>query len=361
MTSKRLVTMLRELTPTEFSDAVLLMWISNCENTILEDVLLASPEDCVELTELNEEIMLVPHPWDKLYLPYMQAQVAHANGEYDHYANYITLYNAYLAEYTRHIIATVCPSGGAAIKNGYYLSAYAIAVEHGYSGSVEEWLKSLQGKQGPRGLPGPPGPQGEPGEKQFDNASAEKLRSIASNFMGLYGSSMIGVPIFNPDYGIVNAEILRTAEENRDIKLVSSGKVAEMIRKDVTADYTEWVPESGTEKTVENYAKTLPDGKYYIIHGGTVYMDIFTVYEHIKYRFIRRYEDDSCYIELFRGDELTICVEDGASSMMIYGSKMLMDWNIPLPTAADVGKVLMASTVNRAAWTEVTNAEEVAY
>ena len=45
---------------------------------------------------------------------------------------------------------------------------------------------------------------------------------------------------------------------------------------------------------------------------------------------------------------------------MLYGRKMLMDWNIPLPTAADVGKVLMASAVNRAAWTEVTNAEEVA-
>ena len=131
-------------------------------------------------------------------------------------------------------------------------------------------------------------------------------------------------------------------------------------RKGITEEWEAWSPESGTEKTVENYAKTLPDGKYYIIHGGTVYMDIFTVYEHIKYRFIRRYEDDSCYIELFRGDELTICVEDGASSMMIYGSKMLMDWNIPLPTAADVGKVLMASTVNRAAWTAVTNAEEVA-
>ena len=131
-------------------------------------------------------------------------------------------------------------------------------------------------------------------------------------------------------------------------------------RKDITADYTAWTPESGTEKTVENYAKTLPDGKYYIIHGGTVYMDIFTVYGYMKYRFIRRYEDDSCYMELFRGDQLTICVEDHVSSVMLYGMKMLMDWNIPLPTAADVGKVLMASAVNRAAWTEVTNAEEVA-
>ena len=89
-------------------------------------------------------------------------------------------------------------------------------------------------------------------------------------------------------------------------------------------------------------------------------MDIFTVYGDVKYRFIRQYDDDACYMELFRGDQLTIYVEDEVSSVMLYGRKMLMDWNIPLPTAADVGKVLIASAVNRAAWTEVTNAEEVA-
>lgn len=205
------------------------------------------------------------------------------------------------------------------------------------------------------------GVSGCQGETQFDSASAEKLRSVANNFIGLSSSSIVGVPVSYPEYGITNAEILRASDEaHQQIKLVSSGKVEEMIRKDITAAYDAWSPESGTEKTVENYAKTLPDGKYYIIHGGAVSMDIFTVYGNIKYRFIRQYNDDSCYIELFRGDELTISVEDDASSVMLYGRKMLMDWNIPLPTTADVGKVLMASAVNRAAWTEVTNAEEVA-
>lgn len=151
MTSNRLVTLLRELTANQYSDNVLLMWLSNCENTVLTDVLLASPEDCVELTELSDEKLIVPHPWDKLYLPYMQAQVAHANGEYDHYGNYIALFNAYLEEYARHILETVQPAGGEAVTHGYYLSAYAIAVEHGYKGTVEQWLKSLIGPQGDGG------------------------------------------------------------------------------------------------------------------------------------------------------------------------------------------------------------------
>lgn len=203
-----------------------------------------------------------------------------------------------------------------------------------------------------------------------DPYQAELMRRIASTAIGMADGDTIGVPIINStddiDDHVSRAWIVRSAEENASppadgsVKLPTEGRVAEMLRKDITAAYEAWTPESGTEKTVENYAKTLPDGKYYIIHGGTVYMDIFTVYGYIKYRFIRRYEDDSCYMELFRGDQLTICVEDDASSVMLYGRKMLMDWNIPLPTAADVGKVLMASAVNRAAWTEVTNAEEVA-
>ena len=185
MTSKRLADIVRELTPTEFSDNVLLMWISNCENTILTDVMLVSAEDCVELTELSDAPLTVPHPWDKLYLPYMQAQVAHANGEYDHYANYIALYNAYLEEYTRHIIETVNPSGGRAVRDSYYLSAYAIAVEHGYVGTVEEWLASLVGKQGEKGDPGEkgePGEKGDPGEvteEQAKQIAEEAAKDVA--------------------------------------------------------------------------------------------------------------------------------------------------------------------------------------
>lgn len=60
----------------------------------------------------------------------------------------------------------------------YYLSAYAIAVKHGYQGSESQWLESLVGPQGEKGTPftyadftpaqlaaltGPRGPKGETG------------------------------------------------------------------------------------------------------------------------------------------------------------------------------------------------------
>jgi hypothetical protein len=45
------------------------------------------------------------------------------------------------------------------------LSAYEVAVEEGFVGTVEQWLDSLEGATGPEG---PQGPQGEPGEGTGD-------------------------------------------------------------------------------------------------------------------------------------------------------------------------------------------------
>ena len=42
-------------------------------------------------------------------------------------------------------------------------SAYAIAVSHGFKGTEQEWLDSLQGPPGTQGVQGPPGIQGPPG------------------------------------------------------------------------------------------------------------------------------------------------------------------------------------------------------
>lgn len=67
-------------------------------------------------------------------------------------------------------------------KVTYYISAYAIAVKHGFQGSEEEWLASLQGRNGKDGtvaweeltpeqraeLVGPIGPQGPKGERGSD-------------------------------------------------------------------------------------------------------------------------------------------------------------------------------------------------
>ncbi len=53
-------------------------------------------------------------------------------------------------------------------------SAFEIAVEHGYVGTEEEWLRSLHGKDGEDGTPGKDGEQGPPGENGRDGIDGEQ-------------------------------------------------------------------------------------------------------------------------------------------------------------------------------------------
>jgi|SRR5699024_6926687 len=50
--------------------------------------------------------------------------------------------------------------GGSAGK-----SAYELAVEEGFEGSLEDWLESLKGEKGDPGDKGDPGEKGDPGDK----------------------------------------------------------------------------------------------------------------------------------------------------------------------------------------------------
>ena len=53
-------------------------------------------------------------------------------------------------------------------------SAFEIAVEHGYVGTEEEWLRSLHGKDGVDGTPGKDGEQGPPGENGKDGIDGKQ-------------------------------------------------------------------------------------------------------------------------------------------------------------------------------------------
>lgn len=41
-----------------------------------------------------DTVLLVPMPFDEMYLRWMEAQIDYANGEYDHYNNSILMYQA---------------------------------------------------------------------------------------------------------------------------------------------------------------------------------------------------------------------------------------------------------------------------
>ena len=64
--------------------------------------------------------------------------------------------------YLDDLVPTQAPGGGTVGEPGK--SAYEVAVEEGYTGTVTEWLASLVGPAGEQGLQGEPGAKGDTGE-----------------------------------------------------------------------------------------------------------------------------------------------------------------------------------------------------
>ena len=59
-------------------------------------------------TDLQTEL-LVPAPFDSVYLKWLEAQIHYANGEYDKYNNAIVMYNAAYDAYAAYYNRTIMP------------------------------------------------------------------------------------------------------------------------------------------------------------------------------------------------------------------------------------------------------------
>lgn len=60
-------------------------------------------------------------------------------------------------------------------------SAYEIAVDHGFVGTEEEWLASLEGPQGEQGPQGPQGEQGPQGPAGADGSDGVSVTGATSD------------------------------------------------------------------------------------------------------------------------------------------------------------------------------------
>lgn len=149
----KLLKIVRTLKPTPFEDDILLMWVNEVEGMVQTEVLLRSTADLTpyELDGQGEPTaaeLVVPYPFDRLYLQYLLAQIDYANGEYAKYQNSMQMFNACYTDYVHHVAETIAPADGRAERMQYFLTAYAIAVKHGYTGTEEQWLQSLKGADG---------------------------------------------------------------------------------------------------------------------------------------------------------------------------------------------------------------------
>ena len=155
MKVSELIAYVDEIKPNAFSDAVKLSWLNEVEGMVQLGVMLLDPAELVTYTtaDTGDELLAAP-PYDKLYRAYLCACVDLANGEYKKYANTMAVFNAQYGEYMRWYAERYRPADGGCIVNGYYITAYGLAVKHGFGGDEAAWLVTLKGDKGDQGDPG---------------------------------------------------------------------------------------------------------------------------------------------------------------------------------------------------------------
>ena len=91
------------------------------------------------------ELLVGEAPYRRIYFLYLSAMIDFVCKQYNAYANELGEYNRALDDYRHYIVCRYNPaSKSAAVREGYYISPYALAVKHGFEGSEEEWLEYLR-------------------------------------------------------------------------------------------------------------------------------------------------------------------------------------------------------------------------
>ena len=153
MRIKDVIAAVDDIKPNAFTTATKLMWLSEVEGLVQTEVMLLAPAEITTYgpeTDLETELLASP-PHDKIYRAYLTAMIDYANGEYNRYQNTVEVFNAWFSEYVIWYADRYRPADGGMIREGYYLTAYGIAVKHGYAGSEKEWLLTLKGERGEDG------------------------------------------------------------------------------------------------------------------------------------------------------------------------------------------------------------------
>ena len=151
-TLKEIIALADELNPNAFSNDDKASWVSEAEHTVLSEIHCLAPGEIQDLfpyeAHKNDRLTLAPGD-DKIYVLYLQAMIDFSNKEYAAYNNDMALFNESLDTYAKWYVRT--HKAGEALVSGMYLSAYGIAVSHGYVGTEDDWLASLKGEKGDTG------------------------------------------------------------------------------------------------------------------------------------------------------------------------------------------------------------------
>ena len=134
-----------ELRPNAFSSEMKTQWVNEIEGMVQLNVMLLAQADAVQYSYAanGETELLAKFPHDKIYWAYLIAMIDFAAGDIRRYNNDMALFNERWSEYMRWYANVYRPADGKMVERGYYLSAYAIAVQHGFVGTEEQFASML--------------------------------------------------------------------------------------------------------------------------------------------------------------------------------------------------------------------------
>ena len=119
-TLQQALTRIDTICPNAWDDAAKLLWLNECESMIQTRILGTAPEACItyDADTARSTVLLVPAPFDRLYVYYVIAMCDYAAHETAHYADSMMLFNAALDEYAKWYQRTngtaAAPPGAAA-------------------------------------------------------------------------------------------------------------------------------------------------------------------------------------------------------------------------------------------------------
>ena len=102
-TLQQALTRIDTICPNAWDDAAKLLWLNECESMIQTRILGTAPEQCITYDADTDRStkLLVPAPFDRLYVYYVIAMCDYAAHETAHYADSMALFNAALDEYAK--------------------------------------------------------------------------------------------------------------------------------------------------------------------------------------------------------------------------------------------------------------------
>ncbi len=102
-TLQQALTRIDAICPNAWDETAKLLWLNECESMIQTRILGTAPEQCITYDADTDRStkLLVPAPFDRLYVYYVIAMCDYAAHETAHYADSMMLFNAALDEYAK--------------------------------------------------------------------------------------------------------------------------------------------------------------------------------------------------------------------------------------------------------------------